>query len=91
MMGPILDMRSKAYIEINPVPAGRDAKFVEVLDEDSGKALNHFNKKAKGAFVRAALKNKLESFDQVSKVAKAAGLRSEVTADQVLLFVPKGF
>ena len=91
MIGPILDMRSKAYVEINPIPAGRDAKFVEVLDEDSGKALNHFNKKAKGTFVRAALKNKLESFDQISQVAKEAGLRSEVTADQVLLFVPKGF
>ena len=91
MLGQVLDMRSKAYVELNPVPADRESWFVEVLDEKSGKALNHFNKKAKGAFVRAALENGLGSFAEVPEVAAKAGLRAELTEQQVLLHVPDGF
>ena len=90
MIGPVLDLRSKAYVELNPVPPERESKFVEVLDS-AGKALNHFNKKAKGAFVRSALENSLESYDQVPHVAHLAGLSAEVNDHEVLLRVPKGF
>ena len=90
MVGPILDMRSKSYVDLNPVPSGRDTKFMEVLGKD-GKALNHFNKKAKGAFVRAALEHGLDSFSYIPEIAKAAGLDAEVTEGQVFLHVPVGF
>ena len=90
LIGPVLDMRSKSYVELNPVPADRESKFMEVLGQD-GRALNHFNKKAKGAFVRAALENGLGSFAEVPEVAAKAGLRAELTEQQVLLHVPDGF
>ena len=91
MLGPILDMRSKAYVELNPVPPSRDSWFVEVLDEKSGKALNHFNKKAKGAFVRAAMEQGLSSIDDLQAVAGAAGLGARTKGATVELLVPAGF
>ena len=91
MLGPVLDMRSKAYVELNPVPETHQSWFVEVLDKKSGKALNHFNKKAKGAFVRAAMEQGLETIDDVEGVAKAAGLASRVKPETVELLVPENF
>ncbi|WP_235460151.1 YaaA family protein [Yonghaparkia sp. Soil809] len=56
--GPILDLRSEGYAALGPLPQRDDALFVRVvsLGEDGAtRALNHFNKKGKGAFVRALL------------------------------------
>ena len=61
------------------------------MDKKSGKALNHFNKKAKGAFVRAAMAQGLETIDDVEGVAKAAGLASRVKPETVELLVPENF
>ena len=91
MVGPVLDMRSESYVALNPVPDGRESYFVEVVDADSGRALNHFNKKAKGAFVRTALENGLDGFSDIAKVANRAGLGFQSAGDTVLLEVPKGF
>ena len=90
MVGPILDLRSKSYVELNPVPAGRESRFVEVMD-DSGRALNHFNKKAKGVFVRAALEQGLSDYSEIPGLAQSCGLSATVSATSVDLFVPKGF
>jgi cytoplasmic iron level regulating protein YaaA (DUF328/UPF0246 family) len=52
----ILDMRSEAYVALGPVPEGVGAAYVRVVTaENAGtvRALNHFNKHAKGALVRA--------------------------------------
>ena len=87
---PILDMRSKAYAELNPVPESLESYSVDVFDQ-SGKALNHFNKKAKGAFVRAALEHGLESVDQVPQIAKLAGLSARQSGFVIELIVPSGF
>lgn len=87
MVGEILDLRSSDYRAINPAPQDRDSFLVEVLSED-GKALNHFNKRAKGLFVRSALENGLESHTDIPKVAKFAGLRAEVEGQTVRLFAP---
>lgn len=54
--GLILDLRSDAYVALGPAPAG--SEFLRVLTEGAGgarRALNHFNKKAKGEFTRAIL------------------------------------
>ena len=91
MIGEVLDMRSKAYVELNPVPEDRDSWFVEVLDEKSGKALNHFNKKAKGAFVRSAMENNLQGVSDIPRIAKLAGLSSRQLDDVIEIVVPKGF
>ena len=52
----VLDLRSEAYAALGPVPADVDSVYVRVVTEtDAGatRALNHFNKHAKGALVRA--------------------------------------
>ena len=90
MVGEVLDLRSKSYTELNPVPASHDRYEVEVLDQ-KGKALNHFNKKAKGAFVRSALEQGLKSASDIPAIAKTAGLRAEVDGRCVRLLVPEGF
>lgn len=58
--GPILDLRSEGYAALGPLPRRDDALFVRVVsigDDGVARALNHFNKKGKGAFVRALLEN----------------------------------
>lgn len=90
MLGPILDLRSKSYVALNPIPQ-RESYFVEVVDEQSGKALNHFNKKAKGAFVRSAMESDLQGIDDVPRIAELAGLSSRQLGDVIELVVPKGF
>ncbi len=87
---PILDMRSKAYAELNPVPESLESYSVDVFDQ-SGKALNHFNKKAKGLFVRSALENNLDTIDELPEIAKAVGLIAEIDGFSVRLITPQGF
>ena len=90
MLGSILDLRSKSYVALNPIPQ-RESYFVEVVDEQSGKALNHFNKKAKGAFVRSAMEHDLQGIEDVPRIAELAGLSSRQLGDVIELVVPKGF
>ncbi len=87
---PILDMRSKAYAELNPVPENLESYSVDVFDQ-FGKALNHFNKKAKGLLVRSALENNLETIEQLPEIAKAVGLKAETDGSSVRLITPQGF
>ena len=91
LQGPVLDLRSESYVALNPIPPSLESYYVEVIDWGSGKALNHFNKKAKGAFVRAALTNGLERVSDLSTVASRAGLGFQLAGDRVLLRVPEGF
>lgn len=86
----VIDLRSKAYAQLAPVPEGVNSFEVEVVSEDAKgvrKALNHFNKQAKGSFVRAALsaKTKLEKPSDLKTVAKLAGLRLEIQGKTLLL------
>ena len=90
LVGDFLDLRSKVYQELNPVPADRCAYRFEVLDE-RGRALNHFNKKAKGHFVRAAMEHSLNEIQDLPRIAKAAGFKAEVDGQSVRLIVPKTF
>ncbi|GAA4484838.1 YaaA family protein [Microbacterium panaciterrae] len=47
----VLDLRSEAYADLGPVPHGVASAYVRVVTAQ-GKALNHFNKHAKGELVR---------------------------------------
>jgi len=52
----VLDLRSEAYVALAPVPASVSSSFVRVVtagDDGTVRALNHFNKHAKGELVRA--------------------------------------
>ncbi|MDQ1137451.1 cytoplasmic iron level regulating protein YaaA (DUF328/UPF0246 family) [Microbacterium sp. SORGH_AS 1204] len=54
--GFVLDLRSEAYAALGPLPPGVRSAYVRVVTAATGgavRALNHFNKHAKGAFVRA--------------------------------------
>lgn len=58
--GPILDLRSKAYVPLGPLPDRENAVYAEITtrDEDGTiRSLNHFNKRAKGLIVRAFAQN----------------------------------
>jgi len=48
----LLDLRSEAYVALGPVPDCVPSAYVRVVTS-TGRALNHFNKKAKGELVRA--------------------------------------
>lgn len=57
--GLILDLRSEAYAALGPAPRRDGSYFVRVVAEDGDgrrRALNHFNKKGKGEFVRALVR-----------------------------------
>jgi len=86
----VIDLRSKAYAELAAIPKGIKSFEVEVLVEDAKgnrRPLNHFNKQAKGQFVRAALSISPEAKNiaDLKKVAKLAGLKLEASGNQLLL------
>lgn len=84
--GLIVDLRSKAYAELGPLPAGRGV-YVNVVQRGSdgvSRALNHFNKRAKGLFARALCEAGATVADatdprELEQVAAAAGLGWRVT------------
>ncbi|TFD81137.1 YaaA family protein [Cryobacterium fucosi] len=65
--GLLLDLRSAGYAALGPAPVRADSLFLRVVTQASDgrtRALNHFNKTAKGAFSRALIEH-AESFDGV--------------------------
>jgi cytoplasmic iron level regulating protein YaaA (DUF328/UPF0246 family) len=66
--------------------------FVELADGGLEK-LNHFNKKAKGQLVRAALQAKQSpaTIEDLQKAAKSANLRLEVSNRQLTLVTKQAF
>jgi cytoplasmic iron level regulating protein YaaA (DUF328/UPF0246 family) len=74
--GLLLDVRSEAYAGLGPLPVREDAVFVRVVSEDGSgrrRALNHFNKSGKGAFVRQLIGDGLDHPDVRSLLTWAAG------------------
>lgn len=58
--GLLLDLRSEGYAALAPLPDRAGAHYVRVLARDEGgkvRALNHFNKQAKGLFTRALIES----------------------------------
>lgn len=56
--GPIVDLRSEGYGSLGPLPDRPEAVFVRVVAigaDGVARALNHFNKKGKGEYLRALL------------------------------------
>lgn len=86
----IIDLRSKAYAELAPIAEESESYSVEVFFESPNgdrTSLNHFNKKAKGQLVRAALLAKTEpqTVSDLQKLAKKAGLKLEVNERKLTL------
>lgn len=87
--GPIIDLRSKAYAELAPIPADVEHYWVEVLDSSSGRALNHFNKKGKGQLINAVLGAKVapKTIADLKKIATSIGQRIEEAESGLNLYV----
>ena len=77
--GYVLDLRSEAYVALGPVPASVSSAYVRVTtraSDGSVRALNHFNKKAKGELVRALARTRprVRSTEALIRWASAEGL-----------------
>ena len=80
--GVILDLRSEAYVELGPAPGGPGIAFLRVVSDSADghrRALNHFNKKGKGEFVRALCEAAIDhqSIESVIEWCAGAGIRLE--------------
>jgi cytoplasmic iron level regulating protein YaaA (DUF328/UPF0246 family) len=80
--GLVLDLRSEAYVGLGPAPRRDGSYFLRLVAEGSDgtkRALNHFNKKGKGEFVRALLEAGIDHPDGPSLIewATAAGYMLE--------------
>lgn len=85
----VIDLRSRAYAELAPLPTEIESYRVEVFSEDSlgnRKILNHFNKQTKGQLLNALLQSdKPVSLAELQQLAKRAGLVLERDGNQLLL------
>jgi cytoplasmic iron level regulating protein YaaA (DUF328/UPF0246 family) len=88
----VLDLRSEAYVGLGPVPASIPSAYVRIVSEGPDgavRALNHFNKQAKGALVRrlAVERPRVSSRAGFVRWADAAGLRvRESSSGEIELF-----
>lgn len=76
----VLDLRSEAYVGLGPVPSTAASRYVRVVTEGPDgavRALNHFNKHAKGELVRrlAEERPRVGSAAAFLRWADAAGLQ----------------
>lgn len=76
----VVDLRSQAYAALGPVPDETASTYVRVVTETAdgaARALNHFNKKAKGELARrlATDRPELGSAEELCDWAHGAGLR----------------
>ena len=93
----IVDLRSKTYSELAPLPSDGsiDWVWIEVVHEGpdgARKPMNHFNKKAKGALVRAALQARSlpKTLAELGDVARSVGLELEMpTGDHTAVLVTR--
>jgi cytoplasmic iron level regulating protein YaaA (DUF328/UPF0246 family) len=77
--GLIVDLRSKAYAELAPLPDDIEHVWVEVVSRESDgqlRALNHFNKRAKGLLIRAILlwEKQPQTISDLAEIAASVGM-----------------
>ena len=94
--GLILDLRSEGYAALGPAPVREHVHYVRVLARDAGgnvRALNHFNKQAKGLFARAVIESgvDLATTDDLLAWAVDEGYDLSLAADgeELELVVPE--
>lgn len=77
--GPVLDLRSKGYVELGPLPPAPErawGEVVERLPDGSVRSLNHFNKQSKGLLVRL-LAERLAGRDEPATIAELGEVVSD--------------
>lgn len=73
--GLLIDLRSESYVGLGPAPAAPNSVYLRVVSELPGgkrKALTHFNKQAKGEFVRSLAQSGENHADVESLLAWAS-------------------
>jgi len=75
--GLLLDLRSEAYVALGAAPRRAESVFLRVVTDVNGgtRALNHFNKKSKGEFVRALVQNSVDFHSTSELIDWARGMR----------------
>lgn len=85
--GMVIDLRSKGYSALGPAPTSAITVSV-VTRDDSGvvRALNHFNKKAKGEFTRALVESRtvVSSVEELVEWGAAASMTIRPVASGVV-------
>jgi len=87
----VLDLRSEGYADLAPLPVAHNVFYVRVVTRGADgavRALNHFNKKGKGEFVRAlaidaAVTSTIDSLDELFAWAATVGVVLELGAPSV--------
>jgi len=84
--GLVPDPRREAHVALGPVPARVPRPYVRVVTE-TGRALNHFNKKSKGELVRtlAQTRPRAKSVRALLSWADEQGILLRTTADAGVL------
>lgn len=86
----VVDLRSEGYVTLGPAPRPGSV-FVRVVSDASGRrrALNHFNKKSKGLFVRRLLRDRpeLADLDDLLAWARRGGIVLEPSTEGELVLV----
>lgn len=85
--GAVIDLRSEGYAELGPAPAG--SAYVRVVSDAGGRrrALNHFNKKTKGALVARLLDSRpsLATIDDFVVWARENGIVVEPLGGELII------
>ena len=92
LSGVIIDMRSKQYVALAPIPADIESYWLDVvLESPEGErtSMNHFNKKSKGELIHAVLNAKVlpKTIADLRRIAKKAGFGLEVSGRELTLVV----
>jgi cytoplasmic iron level regulating protein YaaA (DUF328/UPF0246 family) len=90
--GLIIDLRSESYVHLGPVPVSRNSFSLRVVAEGADgrvRALNHFNKKGKGEFLRELLlaRRDHDSVDSLLSWAAESGWRLSTSGTRELELV----
>ncbi|WP_167132363.1 YaaA family protein [Paramicrobacterium chengjingii] len=88
----IIDMRSEGYSDLGTAPGRAGSYYLRVLTTESDgtrRALNHFNKKAKGEFARALIRAETDfaELDELLRWARSSGWSLERSEDDIALIV----
>lgn len=92
LQGVIIDMRSKQYGALAPIPEEMNSYYLDVVLEAADgtrTSMNHFNKKSKGELINAVLNSKMlpETIADLRKIAKKAGFGLEQSGRDLTLIV----
>ncbi len=88
----VIDLRSEGYAQLGPAPGAHYLRVMAEASDGRRRALNHFNKRGKGEFVRAIVRSGIDhpSVESLLVWAAANGIALSVAASGELELVVDG-